>query len=407
MTQMLNSPPTTPAAGEQTDSSQAESSTGDARQIVFVVGSGRSGSSTITGTLKQLGMHVPLPEVQADESNPKGFAESQWVVDFHNELLRHARVHVSDARPQAWFETARVALRAPLRDRLDQWLESQFSEAAELVIKDPRLVWFIAMWRASATRSAAEPAFVTMLRPPTEVISSKETYYGGKQGNASRTVAWINLMLHTERATRDSDRVFLRYHDLLSDWTSSIYRLGESLDLRVVKNANTDNISRVHKFIDPSLARMRGTWDDLDEVPVHLRELAEETYKQLNKLADNDHGDAEATAALDELRLAYTTMYSEAEAITRSSITAARLAQTMQDDRARAKARRARLAANAAAEAAQPAAPSHGGLVVRRAPAQSLADRIAGRIPHEVRAKLPAGLRHGVRALLDHDSKPR
>ena len=45
------------------------------RRVVFVVGSGRSGTSTMAGALQALGMHVPQPEVRADETNPKGFAE--------------------------------------------------------------------------------------------------------------------------------------------------------------------------------------------------------------------------------------------------------------------------------------------------------------------------------------------
>ena len=60
------------------------------RRVVFVVGSGRSGTSTMAGTLRTLGLHVPQPEVVADATNPKGFGEPRWVVDLHPELLRAA-----------------------------------------------------------------------------------------------------------------------------------------------------------------------------------------------------------------------------------------------------------------------------------------------------------------------------
>ena len=76
------------------------------RRGVFIVGSGRSGTSALACTLQSLGsVHVPQPEVPADESNPKGFGESQWIVDFHDRMLRRANVRVADARPQAWFDT--------------------------------------------------------------------------------------------------------------------------------------------------------------------------------------------------------------------------------------------------------------------------------------------------------------
>ena len=85
------------------------------RRVVFVVGSGRSGTSTMAGALQALGMHVPPPEVKPDETNPKGFAESQWVVDVHSRLLKRSNVAVSDARPTAWFEAGKVNTFGPLR----------------------------------------------------------------------------------------------------------------------------------------------------------------------------------------------------------------------------------------------------------------------------------------------------
>ena len=99
------------------------------RRVVFVVGSGRSGTSTMSGALQTLGMHVPQPEVVADETNPKGFGEPQWVVDLHTELLQRCNVAVSDARPAAWFEAGKLSNIEPLRTRLHTWLEEQFDEA--------------------------------------------------------------------------------------------------------------------------------------------------------------------------------------------------------------------------------------------------------------------------------------
>ena len=73
-------------------------------------------------------------------------------------------------------------------------------------------------------------------------------------------------------------------------------------------------------------------------------------------------------ATLDELRDAYTDLYEEAEAISRSSVVAARIA-----------------GAQAAADAP--------------APAPGLAERI----PHDVRAKIPPSVRRGVRKALGRE----
>ena len=101
-----------------------------------------------------------------------------------------------------------------LSRRVAAWLEEQLAVADELVIKDPRASWFLGLWRAAAERNDATVSYVTMLRPVTEVVGSKQTYYGrmgagSDQGAVTRTAAWINMMLHTERATRGQQRAFV------------------------------------------------------------------------------------------------------------------------------------------------------------------------------------------------------
>ncbi|MET0525856.1 MAG: hypothetical protein ABWZ91_13710, partial [Nocardioides sp.] len=70
-------------------------------KLVMVAGAGRSGTSTVAGALSMLGLHLPQPEVPADETNPRGFFETQWVVDFNNALLdRSPQSRTLDARPE-------------------------------------------------------------------------------------------------------------------------------------------------------------------------------------------------------------------------------------------------------------------------------------------------------------------
>jgi hypothetical protein len=77
-------------------------------------------------------------------------------------------------------------------------------------------------------------------------------------------------------------------------------------------------------------------------------------------------------ATLDELRDAYTDLYEEAEAISRSSVVAARIA-----------------GARAAADAEPPQATG-----------------LADRIPHDVRAKIPPSVRRGLRKALGRERAP-
>ena len=352
---MLEQVPAEAESEKLTDEDLAMSSTpgptDTQRKVVLVAGSGRSGTSLMAGILKQMGMTVPEPEVVADTTNPKGFGEPRWVVDFHETLLKRTNVQTADARPSAWFDTGRAGTREPNRTELTAWLEQEFASADSLVIKDPRISWFLGLWRVAAVRSGASTSTITMLRPPAEVVGSKNAYYGGRQGDISRLAGWVNVMLCTERATRGSARAFVRYHDLLDDWTKTVVRVGEELDLREVADAGTGKMQEVHGFVDPQLRRVRATWDDLS-VPDNLRDVAQATWDQLNLLAEPGGDTLEVHAALDELRHRYGALYADAEAFANSSVVAAGPAFL----RATRQARAAQAEADAAAayEAASP-----------------------------------------------------
>lgn len=294
------------------------------RRIVFVIGSGRSGTSALAGALRLLGMHVPQPEVSPDETNPKGFGESQWVVDFHNKLLRRSNVLLSDARPGAWFDAGRLATVETLREQLCTWLEEQFADGHnEILIKDPRLVWFVGLWQAAAARLDAQTAYVIMLRPPHEVIASKKKYYPSLQSELTRIAGWVNLMVHAERASRGAPRVFMHYRDLLADWTVPLYAAGERLQLESVRSATAADIRKVHDYIDPSLHRVRDDEVEID-VPKRLLALLDDTWNQLAETAVEGGDTPEAWAAFDALRRDYQQLYEEAEGIAQSTVMAVR-----------------------------------------------------------------------------------
>ena len=282
------------------------------RRLLLVVGVGRSGTSLLSGMLGQLGFRIPQPEVQADDTNPRGFGEPRWVVDFHTRLLRERRVTVNDARPAAWEATMAAGELPAVREELRAWLANELREPGAVLVKDPRTVWFLPLWRRCADELGARTSFVTMLRHPAEIVTSARRSYGTGLTEASRAAAWINVILQTEHVTRDAPRAFVRYEDLLADWPPEIRRLGAQLDDPAL--AEIDRRPEVDAFVDPGLHRSRTSWADLD-VPDRVRDLAETVWAHL---------DRPAPEALDADRAAYRTLYAEAEAIAQCSVMAAR-----------------------------------------------------------------------------------
>lgn len=315
-----------------------------ARRLLVVAGSGRSGTSLVTGLCGRLGQRIPRPEVAADASNPRGFGEPRWAVQFHDGLLTSVCVGAEDGRPQAWDKAATACERPRPRQRLTEWLGEQFDGADRVVVKDPRLAWFLPLYRYAAGDVAAELEVLTMLRHPAEAIRSRELAYGSTSPATTRVVSWLNMMLGTEARTRDLPRAFVSYDDLLSDWRNA---LAPAFDGRLLEGASEQQLADAGALVDPGLRRAERSWDDLG-IPGDLRELAESTLEALHGIRRGE----DRTAELDGLGERFVERYHEAEQVALWSARGARM-----------EARRA--AEKKAAEAAEAAPAPRRGLLGR------------------------------------------
>jgi hypothetical protein len=286
------------------------------RTLLVVTGAGRSGTSTLAGTLAQLGLHVPGPYKVANTANPRGFYESTWVVRFNSRLLRSACVKMIDGRPEA-AGIISDAILPRHRERLASWL-AEVSEGHQVtVVKDPRTTWLVDLWAQAAVDVGLSPAFAMMLRHPAEVVGSRETHYyatksegADREGFAVRNLAgWVNAVLVAERATRGQRRCLVRYDDLLGHWRPTLAKAATHLGLPLETGGAAGR--RVERFIEPDLSRHRRTWSDL-EMDEHLRSVAERAWKSADRLAD-DPNNLEAQTELDNAAAHYAHLYLTAE----------------------------------------------------------------------------------------------
>lgn len=292
------------------------------RQLLLVVGIGRSGTSLFTGIVGQLGLHVPQPEVRADDTNPRGFGEPRWVVDFHTRLMRARRITVFDSRPAAWEHAAEAAEDEAVVAELRSWLEVQFVGTDGVVVKDPRIGWFLPLWQRCADELGARTSFAQMLRHPREVVVSALQWYGDWQNESSRAASWLNVSLHVEHATRGEPRAFLRYNGLLEDWRREISRTGELLELPALTRLDGPAGEAIDGFVDPKLRRSTPEADGL-VLPQELEAQLDSTWRLVSRLAEpGGDRDGATHEALDDARAAYVDLYGRAEAIAQSSITA-------------------------------------------------------------------------------------
>lgn len=294
--------------------------------LLLVTGSGRSGTSSVAGALKRLGLHVPQPEVPADEKNPRGYYEPEWVTEFHKRVLNPVPVRTIDTRPDAGSIAAEAGGRPEVEAELRDWLSGQL-EAEQILVKDPRAFWILPVWTRVAAELGADVSTLTMLRHPTEVVRSRDSAYlteqtptFRRQRETANVAAWVNAAFETERSTRSLPRAFVRYADLLADWRTALHRAGEQTQIRYNADLSTREPHAVDDFIDAGLNRSAITWDDI-AVPPHLREIAEQTWQAINALVD-DPADAAAIEELAGLEREYGELFDFSEAIAMDATTA-------------------------------------------------------------------------------------
>ena len=288
--------------------------------LVLVSGSGRSGTSSLAGTLKRLGLHVPQPEVEASETNPRGFYEPQWVIDFHKRHLKELALFNIDSRPAAVDIVARhVETGAPTAE-LHQWLSGQL-DAAQIVVKDPHAFWFAQVWEVVSAELGADLRWLTALRHPAEVVGSRDIAYLSSQSDelrltkeTSNVAGWVHAALLTEQAGRGSKRSFVRYVDLLADWRAALEPVQQQLELDFNADLTSTEHHAVDDFIEPSMRRSQLTWDDV-RTPDWLRDMAEEVWQLLGVLTTTPH-DPGTLARLDEIHEDYRSRYADAVALT-------------------------------------------------------------------------------------------
>lgn len=293
--------------------------------LVLVSGSGRSGTSSLAGTLKRLGLHVPQPEVEASETNPRGFYEPKWVIDFHKRHLKELALFNIDSRPAAVDLVARYVESGTPTAELHEWLSGQLTaqhlEGEQIVVKDPHAFWFAQVWEQVTAELDVDLRWLTALRHPAEVVGSRDIAYLSSQSDdlrltkeTSNVAGWVHAALLTEQAGRGGKRAFVKYADLLADWRTALTPVQQQLDLAFDSDLSSREHHAVDDFIEPSMRKSTVTWDDV-RTPDWLRDMAEEVWHLLGTLTADPHS-TDAQARLDEIHGDYTTRYADAVALT-------------------------------------------------------------------------------------------
>jgi hypothetical protein len=216
---------------------------------VLVLGMHRSGTSAFTGMLNIFGVDGPSSIIAPDEHNQAGYWESGEIAALNDEILDSAGVQWNDWEPvsKEWFESPKFE---EYCERAALLVKKLFGNSKFFVLKDPRICRLLPFWRAVLESSVARVVVASPIRHPHEVAASLLKRNGMNPSVAQ--LIWLRHVLDAEFDSRELERFYFKYDDLLQDWRGLTHKLSESLKLKWPRKSSVTE-TRIDAFLRPTL----------------------------------------------------------------------------------------------------------------------------------------------------------
>lgn len=168
----------------------------------------------------------------AQADNPKGFGESLSVVRLNDAILATLGASWRSAgpflSPQHGPIESHAAIQTAVRDRwlaaAQTVLESAYSDATAIVIKDPRVALFPALWREALAAAGYAASYVMIYRNPLEVCASLEARNAMPRRHALGL--WLRYNLECLVTASDAGlETLVNYNELLRDPAAVLERV--------------------------------------------------------------------------------------------------------------------------------------------------------------------------------------
>lgn len=264
------------------------------KTAIIVLGMHRSGTSALARTISLLGARLPDDLVGPNEGNPHGHWEPKGIVELNDRMLADAGSDVYGILdvPAAWFSSPRAQ---EFTEEAAKIIGDSFQNNPLIVMKDPRTAVMLPVWTAAFAQCGYRMLHVLPLRHPDSVADSlarrhlKTIEYDAWPAPRGQLV-WLRYTLAAIRGSRDQQRAFVTYADLLNDWRLAADRI--AADLGIAWPNNPDSISQgVSEFLhsnelasEPARQPMH---DAAALATLSLRELASELYAVLATRGDD------------------------------------------------------------------------------------------------------------------------
>jgi hypothetical protein len=145
------------------------------KTVIFVLGMHRSGSSAFTGAINKYwpeGVSFGRLVGLVNESNPKGFFESEHILSFNHHLMLRLGVEWYDTKSLSKEVYQNVYLNSTNFARLREIFLNDFGNCDTIVIKDPRIIVLWELYTQVMKDLGWKYKIVTITRSNQEICQS-------------------------------------------------------------------------------------------------------------------------------------------------------------------------------------------------------------------------------------------
>jgi len=253
---------------------------------ILVLGMHRSGTSALTGMLRLLDVYLGSELVEGNGANAKGYFENNTLCLINEKLLNQ----VDSSWDDVFFDEEKIS---DVKDvgGLKNHIKMEFKDRNNFAIKDPRIAFLFPVYKRVLEELGINIKIIIPFRHPVEVASSlnRRDNFSYEKG----ILLWAYHFLLAEKSSREFERVFIDFNELISNSRSAVTLISEKLHINF-ESKYTKNRKQINEFLEPGLKHHNLPIDD----------LSENTYKIVREILQiqGEFNDGEIISKFDELR---------------------------------------------------------------------------------------------------------
>ncbi len=269
------------------------------KTAIVIVGMHRGGTSSIASVVHMLGASLPAHLMKSMPDNPRGFFESEKIMQFNDQILTESGTSWDDWRSIDNLGPANPSFEKYLEEA-SKLLAGEYGDAEFIVLKDPRISKVLPLWLLALEKLDFRVCHIIPIRHPEEVAASLFKRNALPVNLAK--LAWVRHMLDAEVFTRGKPRIFIWWDEFIEDWESAALMIAKQLQITwpTLTNAVRD---KVGDFLTPDLRHHRVA-DIITTEKYSGKDYVGETLEALI-LFKKDSNSADAIRIADSVRAEY------------------------------------------------------------------------------------------------------